>query len=65
MCFCAYEPYRALYDADFAMAWNSGRLVILLRELARFYAQQLVEKNHYHQSSIAPPSPPLWLSICR
>jgi hypothetical protein len=26
--------------------------VVLLRELARFYAQQLVEKNHYHQSSI-------------
>jgi hypothetical protein len=23
--------------------------VVLLRELARLYAQQLVEKNHYHQ----------------
>jgi hypothetical protein len=46
-------------------AATEGRLVILLRELARFYAQQLVEKNHYHQSSIAPPSPPLRLSICR
>jgi hypothetical protein len=25
-------------------------LVVLLGELARFYAQQLLEKNHYHQS---------------